>query len=216
MRELPGTVAGTTVHEIEIKRSRFITTLAHAPTTGEADAVIAAVRKQYWDARHNCVAMIIGQQADQQRSSDDGEPSGTAGIPMLEVLRHRHLTDVVAVVTRYFGGILLGAGGLVRAYTAAVSETIDQAPAVQRAWRQSISIDVDYAEAGRMENLLRTWCAGRDANLFDIEYGSVATLTVATDPSLQDEFASFIAAASAGATQPKIGERRVTDIPTDS
>ncbi len=88
------------------------------PSVAAADAVVARVRKEHWDARHHCVALVVGPHADQQRSTDDGEPSGTAGIPMLEVLRHRHVTDVVAVVTRYFGGVLLGAGGLVRAYRA--------------------------------------------------------------------------------------------------
>ncbi|MGO1957542.1 IMPACT family protein, partial [Microbacterium sp.] len=109
----PATIAGRVDHELEIKRSRFLTHLQPVSSVADADSFIATIRKEFWDARHNCVAMVTGLTADQARSSDDGEPSGTAGVPMLEVLRRRGLTDVVAVVTRYFGGIKLGAGGLV-------------------------------------------------------------------------------------------------------
>ncbi|MGN6485681.1 MAG: IMPACT family protein, partial [Thermomicrobiales bacterium] len=106
------TIAHDGEHEIEIKRSRFIGSLARVTSEEEARAFIAARRKTHWEANHNCSAWIIGERGQLQRSNDDGEPSGTAGVPMLSVLQRNGLTDVVAVVTRYFGGTLLGAGGL--------------------------------------------------------------------------------------------------------
>ena len=140
-RTYPATIAAPVEHEFIIKKSRFIATVEPVTSVEDADAVIARLRKQWWDARHNCSAMVTGLLGDQARSSDDGEPSGTAGVPMLEVLRRRELTDVVAVVTRYFGGVKLGAGGLVRAYSTAVSEALDLASLVHR---QSLTQAVSY------------------------------------------------------------------------
>lgn len=113
--------------EYEEKKSKFIAHLAFADSEEMANAYIASIKKKYYDARHNCSALIIGEDSSLVRSSDDGEPSGTAGKPMLEVLLGSGLTNVVAVVTRYFGGTLLGTGGLVRAYTAAVKDALNDA-----------------------------------------------------------------------------------------
>lgn len=110
--------------EIVIEKSRFICTLAKVKTEVEAQDFIKKQKKQYWDATHNCSAYVLGANSTAERSNDDGEPSGTAGLPMLEVLRKNSLYDVVAVVTRYFGGVKLGAGGLVRAYTMSVAEAL--------------------------------------------------------------------------------------------
>ncbi|BAS17934.1 IMPACT family member YvyE [Arthrobacter sp. Hiyo8] len=126
-------------HELEIKRSRFITVLRRASDEDAARALVAELRKEFHDARHHCSAFVLGPDRVIQRSNDDGEPSGTAGIPMLEALIKREtlpgvadLSDVSAVVVRYFGGILLGAGGLVRAYSESISAALDSAPLVQR------------------------------------------------------------------------------------
>ena len=108
------TIAASGSHEIVIKKSRFICTVERISSEEEGKAFIHRLRKEYWDASHNCSAWVIGPHGELQRSNDDGEPSGTAGLPMLNVLNQQHLTDVVAVVTRYFGGTLLGAGGLIR------------------------------------------------------------------------------------------------------
>ena len=113
--------------EIIEKKSRFIATLAPANTEEEAASFIDEIKKKYWDAKHNCSAFVIGDNNELVRSSDDGEPSGTAGRPMLEVLQGVGLHNTAVVVTRYFGGILLGTGGLVRAYQAAVKAAIDNA-----------------------------------------------------------------------------------------
>jgi uncharacterized YigZ family protein len=149
-------------HELEIRRSRFITVLRRVPDEDSARALVAGLRREFHDARHHCSAFVIGPDRMIQRSNDDGEPSGTAGIPMLEALIKREsapgvtdLSDVAAVVVRYFGGILLGAGGLVRAYSESVSTALDLAPLVQRRRLRLCAVEVAHAEAGRLENELR-------------------------------------------------------------
>lgn len=149
-------------HELEIRRSRFITVLRRSPDEEAARALVAELRREFHDARHHCSAFVIGPDRMIQRSSDDGEPSGTAGIPMLEALIKREtatgatdLSDVSAVVVRYFGGILLGAGGLVRAYSESVSAALDLAPLVQRRRLRLCDIAIPHAEAGWLENELR-------------------------------------------------------------
>ena len=212
MPEYPATIARRVVHEIEIKRSRFITHLEPVTSVAEADAFIAEIRKKHWDARHNCVAMITGVTGDQARSSDDGEPSGTAGVPMMEVLRRRQMTDVVAVVTRYFGGIKLGAGGLVRAYSGAVSGAFDLAQIVHRRSLTQVRIDVPHADAGRFDNLLRSWVAGHDSVLGDPAYGSAVSFDVWVPESALAALSAGVAAWSSGALAPAIGDTKVVDI----
>ena len=211
--DLPSTIAARVEHELVIKKSRFIATVVPVGSVAVADAEIAALRKRYWDARHNCVALVVGSHADQQRSSDDGEPSGTAGVPMLEVLRQRHLTDLVAVVTRYFGGVLLGAGGLVRAYSAAVSEALDAARLVRRRVLTEVSLDVPHAEAGRLDNWLREWTGTHDGVLDEPRYAEVARFGLLVPPDLLGQFTEDVAAFSAGALVPVPGADRIADLP---
>ena len=128
MESLLRSVYGRAEAEYVIKKSRFIATVCEVKTEAEAAAFIESVRKHYWDARHNCSAFQIGAGGQIQRSSDDGEPSGTAGRPILEVLKKRDLTNTAVVVTRYFGGIKLGASGLIRAYSHAAALALDEAP----------------------------------------------------------------------------------------
>jgi uncharacterized YigZ family protein len=149
-------------HELEIKRSRFITVLRRTDSEDGARALVAGLRREFHDARHHCSAFVLGPDRDIQRSSDDGEPSGTAGTPMLEALIRREtapgvtdLSDVSAVVVRYFGGILLGAGGLVRAYSESVSAALGLAPLVNRRRLRLCAVRVAHAAAGRLENDLR-------------------------------------------------------------
>ena len=149
-------------HELEIKRSRFITVLRRTGDEEGARALVAGLRREFHDARHHCSAFVLGPDRDIQRSSDDGEPSGTAGTPMLEALIRREtapgvtdLSDVSVVVVRYFGGILLGAGGLVRAYSESVSSALDLAPLVRRSRLRVCSVEVSHSAAGRLENDLR-------------------------------------------------------------
>ncbi|WP_105565796.1 YigZ family protein [Microbacterium halophytorum] len=209
----PATIAARVDVELEIKKSRFIAHLIPVASVADADTAIAAVRKEFWDARHNCVAMVTGLTGDQARSSDDGEPSGTAGVPMLEVLRRRGVTDVVAVVTRYFGGVKLGAGGLVRAYGQAVSDALDAAALVDRRALTRISLDVPHADAGRFDNQLRAWADANDAVLGDPEYGATARLSVWAPDDALDALRDDVAAWSAGSVAPETGEVRVVDVP---
>ncbi|MDF2805723.1 MAG: YigZ family protein [Cellulosimicrobium sp.] len=212
--ELWGTIAGPVDRELVVKKSRFLAHLSPVASVADADAVIARVRKEHWDARHHCVALVVGTHADQQRSTDDGEPSGTAGVPMLEVLRHRQVTDVVAVVTRYFGGVLLGAGGLVRAYSSAVSEALDVAQPVRRAVLTEVRIDVPHADAGRLHGVLRDWAAQHDGSLEDVTYATEAEFTVLVPPTELDRFDADLAAATSGTLTAYRGTDRVVDLPT--
>lgn len=140
--------------EIIEKKSRFIATLARCDTEEEALRFIEATRKKYWDARHNCTAMVIGDRGELTRCSDDGEPSGTAGRPMLEVLLGENLRNVAVVVTRYFGGVLLGTGGLVRAYTAAVKAGLAACDIGLNRPGCELRVSTDYNGIGRLLYLL--------------------------------------------------------------
>ncbi|MBN3554196.1 YigZ family protein [Fictibacillus nanhaiensis] len=149
------TVKNEGQHEIVIEKSRFIAHIARATTEEEAQGFIQKIKKEHSSATHNCSAYLIGETDNIQKANDDGEPSGTAGIPMLEVLKKRELKDTVAVVTRYFGGIKLGAGGLIRAYGKSVSEGLNYIGVVERQLQQIVHITVDYTLLGKMENELR-------------------------------------------------------------
>ncbi|WP_309065386.1 IMPACT family protein [Microbacterium sp.] len=210
----PATIARPVEHELVIRKSRFIAHVAPVTSPEEADGIIVDVKRRHWDARHNCSAQVTGLHGDRARSSDDGEPSGTAGMPMLEVLRRRGLTDVVAIVTRYFGGVKLGAGGLVRAYSSAVSEALDLASLVDRRMLAEAVIVASHADAGRLDNLLREWASGNDAALGEPEYGAQATFAVWTPPARLGALAAEVSAASAGeVTATPTGRERVVDVP---
>ncbi|MFB5282810.1 YigZ family protein [Peribacillus sp. Hz7] len=142
-------------HEIVIERSRFIAHVARTETEEEAQTFIAEIKKKHKDATHNCSAYLIGERDEIQKALDDGEPSGTAGVPILEVLKKKNLKDTTVVVTRYFGGIKLGAGGLIRAYSKSTSEGIEATGIVERKLMRVISTKVDYTWLGKLENELR-------------------------------------------------------------
>ncbi|NWQ39477.1 YigZ family protein [Bacillus sp. EB106-08-02-XG196] len=142
-------------HEINIQKSRFIAHIKRAETEAEAQEFIQTLKKKYWDATHNCSAYIIGEHDQIQKANDDGEPSGTAGVPILEVLKKKKLKDTVVVITRYFGGIKLGAGGLIRAYGKATSEGLNTGGIVERRLVQIVHVTVDYTWIGKIEKELR-------------------------------------------------------------
>ena len=143
-------------HEIVIQKSRFIAHVTRAETEEKAQEFIQRIKKQHWNATHNCSAYMIGENDQIQKANDDGEPSGTAGVPILEVLKKRKLKDTAVVVTRYFGGIKLGAGGLIRAYGKAASEGLDAAGIVERRLMRIMHTAVDYTWLGKLENELRS------------------------------------------------------------
>jgi len=140
--------------EIVIEKSRFICTLSKVHNEAEAQNFIKEMKKKYWDATHNCSAYVLGQNSTAERSNDDGEPSGTAGLPMLEVLRKNSLYDVVAVVTRYFGGVKLGAGGLIRAYTMSVAEAVQATGLAEVITMGHFSFLWNVADVGKVLNVI--------------------------------------------------------------
>ena len=160
--------------EIVEKKSRFIATVRKVETEQEAAAFIEEMKKKYWDARHNCSAFVIGSRGQLTRCSDDGEPSGTAGRPMLEVLLSEEIRNVAVVVTRYFGGTLLGTGGLVRAYTQAVKAGL--AECVTGVMRQGLEIclQTDYNGVGKVLYIL----GEQGLEPVDSQYGQEVRLTI--------------------------------------
>ena len=194
--------------EIEIKRSRFITLLWRADSEAQAREHVAAARAEYPDARHHCSAFIITQPGSTpiERSSDDGEPAGTAGQPMLETLRGSGISNICAIVVRYFGGIKLGTGGLVRAYGDAVTAGLDTLTTARRDQMTVATAEFDHSAAGKAEADLR----GRGWELTNVDYGAHVTIEVAFPPEQQSEFEGTIAALTGGAQEPTIiGERWV-------
>lgn len=140
--------------EIVEKKSRFIATIRPVSTEEEAVAFIEEMKKKYYDARHNCSAFVIGEKAQLTRSSDDGEPSGTAGRPMLEVLLGSEIRNIAVVVTRYFGGTLLGTGGLVRAYSGALKKALEECETAKQHFCVMLKIKTDYNSVGKIQYLL--------------------------------------------------------------
>ena len=198
-------------HELGIKRSRFITVLRRVEDEAAARGLVAELRREFYDARHHCTAFVIGPDRNIQRSNDDGEPSGTAGAPMLEALVKREtraasgtsagaadLSDVCAVVVRYFGGILLGAGGLVRAYSESVSSAVDAASLVRRARLRLFTVAAPHAQAGRLENDLRTAGYIMTGNNYDADHTHVG-LAMADDSAVIAAAVERLASLTAGA-----------------
>ena len=163
--------------EIEEKKSRFIATIMPVSSEEEAASFIAKLKKQYWDARHNCSAFVIGANGEKTRCSDDGEPSGTAGRPMLDVLTGEHVTNVCVVVTRYFGGTLLGTGGLVRAYSAAVRAGLENCEIIKKINGYTVKVICDYNDIGKLQNL----AARKDYHITGTDYGEKVTAVFMTD-----------------------------------
>lgn len=160
--------------EITEKKSRFIATLAPAESEEEAAAFVESVKKKYWDARHNCSAFVIGERAQITRCSDDGEPAGTAGKPMLEVLLGTQVRNAAAVVTRYFGGTLLGTGGLVRAYTQAVQAGLEASDIVTMRYGVELRFITDYNGIGKIQYIL----GQRGLEIREPEYTDIVTMKV--------------------------------------
>lgn len=199
------TIARDAEAETEVKRSRFLCTVRRVQGEPDARAVIEELRKRHWDARHHCSAFRL--HPDVERSSDDGEPAGTAGAPMLEVLRGHEVSDVVAVVTRWFGGTLLGAGGLVRAYGDAVRAALDEAGTLRRTLVREHLLDLGHADAGRVESELRA----RGVMVVDTEYGAQVTLRLGVPPEREERLAAIVAEVTSGTAETRVAGERWAD-----
>mgnify|MGYP000469363105 CR=1 FL=1 len=171
--------------EIVIEKSRFICSLKKVHSEAEAQEFIKTVKKEFWDATHNCSAYIVDDLA--QRSSDDGEPSGTAGVPTLDVLLKEGIVDTCVVVTRYFGGTLLGAGGLIRAYSHASKIAIDAGHIITMAPCKVISVSVDYSFYDRLNILLNEFSANIENSEFTDSVTVIFSIRENTVSLLQDK-----------------------------
>lgn len=172
--------------ELTEKKSRFIATTRPVETEEEALAFIEEVRKKYWDARHNCFAYVIGEKGELQRCSDDGEPSQTAGRPMLDVLLGEEVRNVCAVVTRYFGGTLLGTGGLVRAYSGAVKAGLEQCQVVTKRLAKELQVATDYSGVGKIQYL----AAQNGITTLESQYGETVEFSFLVPVGEADSFSA--------------------------
>jgi uncharacterized YigZ family protein len=169
--------------EITEKKSRFIATVRPVATEEEAAAFIAEMKKKYWDAKHNCSAFVIGDRHEITRCSDDGEPAQTAGRPMLDVLLREDIHNTAVVVTRYFGGVLLGTGGLVRAYQKAVQEGLANSVVIDRQRGRKLTVGLDYTELGKLQYL----AAQKNITLIDTVYTDKVEMILMVPSDIMEE-----------------------------
>ncbi|TKD70983.1 YigZ family protein [Pseudalkalibacillus hwajinpoensis] len=188
------TVKGDGENEIVIQKSRFIAHVKRTTTEEEAQDFIQSIKKTHHNATHNCSAYLIGEHDLIQKANDDGEPSGTAGVPMLEVLKKRHLKDTTVVVTRYFGGIKLGAGGLIRAYGQSVSEGLNETGIVERKLMTRMITKIDYTLLGKVENEIRS----SNYLLDDIHYLEQVQVITFVESGSEDTFREWMTNLTSG------------------
>ena len=207
--------------EIVEKKSRFIANIKSVETVEEAQVYIEEMKKKYWDARHNCSAFSVGTEQVTTRCSDDGEPSGTAGKPILEVISGSGIHNIVVVVTRYFGGTLLGTGGLVRAYTDATRAGIENSDIVEKIPGRRVDIAMDYTDLGKLQYLL----AQNEVLTEDTEYTDKVIIHALFPESDKEMLKKKITEATSGRVMTQEGEevyfgtlyfKKLVGIPSDS
>ena len=180
--------------EIIEKKSRFIATVYHIETEEDVSTYISATRKKYWDAKHNCYAFVLGNNNEIQRCSDDGEPAGTAGKPILEVIQGNEIHNCLIIVTRYFGGVLLGTGGLVRAYQQASKAGLENSVITQKMPGNKIKVDTDYNGLGKIQ-----YIAGQmNLAIVDVEYTDAVSITMVISIDAAKEFEEKVTEVTAG------------------
>jgi uncharacterized YigZ family protein len=197
------TVKGYGENEIIIDKSRFIAHVSRANSEEEAQEFIQSIKKKHYNATHNCSAYLIGENDQIQKANDDGEPSGTAGVPILEVLKKKRLKDSVVVVTRYFGGIKLGAGGLIRAYGKATSEGLQTTGIVERELVTIMHTKIDYTWLGKIENELRSSVYP----IKEIHYLESVEIETYVKDELIDSFTSWMTELTNGQSQTIAGNK---------
>ena len=186
------------------KKSKFIAHIFDVESEQQAAAIIAEVKKKYWDARHNCYAYILGDKGEIQRFSDDGEPSGTAGKPILEVLSGNECSNCLCIVTRYFGGVLLGTGGLIRAYTSASKEALDDCLTGELVEGVHAYLDADYNYVGKIQHL----CIQHDITVVSTEYSDNAIFELMMEKQVLQKFEKTLTEMSSG----RIGLREIMEV----
>jgi uncharacterized YigZ family protein len=206
------TVTGYGENEIIINRSQFIAYVERAETEEEALTFIDSIKKKHWNASHNCSAYLIGENDQIQKANDDGEPSGTAGKPMLELLKKMDLKDTVVIVTRYFGGIKLGAGGLIRAYGQATKEGVLAAGIIQRSLHKEIIATVDYTWHGKLENEMNN----RGYTISNTEFMEHVKMTLLTLEEEEDHFIQLLTNLTNGQASITTGDLVYVDKPVKS
>ncbi len=206
------TVKGYGEHEINIQKSRFIAYVERTETEEAAQQFIQQIKKKHWNATHNCSAYLIGEHDQIQKANDDGEPSGTAGVPILEVLKKQKLKDTTVVVTRYFGGIKLGAGGLIRAYGKATSEGLKATGIVQRKLMQVMHATIDYTLLGKFENELRN----SPYSIKEIHYADKVTLDIYVNEAEKSAFTAWVIELANGQAAITEGEELYMEEPVNS
>lgn len=179
------TILQDEIAEVTEKKSKFIANICHVESVEQAEEKIKSIKKQYYDARHNCVAYRVVENGQVvEKSSDDGEPSGTAGGPMLNILQKSNLCNVVVIVTRYFGGILLGTGGLVRAYSDATQKAIEKCIKVYKVEGIEIEVKLDYANL----DIFKYYCKNNEIKITNIEYGEDIILKIEMEKNRKNIF----------------------------
>lgn len=196
--------------EITVKKSRFIADVSPVVTAQEAYDFLATVKKKYWDARHNCHAFVVGQDGETAHSSDDGEPQGTAGKPILQVLTGSGVSNCIIVVTRYFGGVLLGTGGLVRAYTEAAKAGLDSCTIAEKKAGFLLRVRSDYEMVGKIQYL----AASSSLTVTDTSYTDVCETEILVPDSQLREIEAAVREKTAGRAS-ILGENKVTYISTE-
>ncbi|MEI7027268.1 YigZ family protein [Paenibacillus sp. y28] len=197
--------------EIVIKKSRFIGHVKPVVTEEEAIAFIETIKKEHWSATHNCSAYVVGERDQFQKQSDDGEPSGTAGKPILEVIKNQGLKNVVVVVTRYFGGIMLGAGGLIRAYTDGAVAGLAAAKPIRQVLHREVRIAIDYTWHGKVDNELR----GREVLTGPTEFTDKVTVLALPLAAEAERFAAWMTDLTQGQAQIELGEVKYVEHPVE-
>ncbi len=195
--------------EENIKKSRFICHLKRVETEEEGRAYIAQIKKEHYKANHSCSAMIIGEKGEIKRSSDDGEPSGTAGVPMLTVLEKQGLTNVVAVVTRYFGGIKLGAGGLIRAYAGSVTNATKEIDLVEVKEQVGIQVDLTYPQYQTFANFLQA----HDLQEFETEFLEGVRTKLYLDPETVEQVLADLTDFYQGKVTTREDGKQIVEVP---
>lgn len=202
------TIKNNGEHEIVIKKSKFITNLARTNNKEEAEEFIEKISKKYRDATHNTFAYTLGLKDDQVKASDNGEPSGTAGVPELKALQLMNLKNVTAVVTRYFGGIKLGAGGLIRAYSNSVTEAVQAIGVVKRVLQTELIISIEYPQLDKLNYHL----SQEDITIADTEYGTGVKVKVFVDEAEVENVKNSIINLLNGQVKINIGKNRFNEV----